>query len=107
MTLFRSLFGGSSEASQRIGGREAWRLVREEGAVLLDVRSPAEYASGHADGALNIPLQDLSRRLGEVPEDRPVVVYCASGRRSASACEALSRAGRTAYDAGGLGALAR
>ncbi|MFT5050312.1 MAG: hypothetical protein ACI8QZ_001713 [Chlamydiales bacterium] len=47
----------------------------DEGAFLLDVRSAREYAAGHLEGALNIPVGDLAQRLEEVPRGRPVVVY--------------------------------
>lgn len=64
------------------------------GAVLLDVRTPDEYRAGHLEGAVNIPVQELPRRISEVgaPEE-PVVVYCAAGMRAAAACELLRRAG--------------
>ncbi len=61
------------------------------GATVVDVRSPGEFQSGAYPGALNIPVQELDRRLGELSKDRPIVVYCASGMRSASA-ERLLRA---------------
>lgn len=44
--------------------------------TVLDVRSPEEYAAGHVDGAVNIPLDQLESRLGEVPQNHPVVTYC-------------------------------
>jgi phage shock protein E len=74
---------------------EAHRLVAG-GALLLDVRSPQEYDTSHVEGAVNIPVQDLEARMGEVgPKGRPVVVYCASGRRSGRAAQLLERAGYT------------
>lgn len=86
---------------ETVTGERARALVAE-GATLLDVRTPGEYASGHADGALNIPIGELAGRLQEVPADRPVVVYCASGVRSAKAAGQLRKAGRDAHNAGGL-----
>lgn len=89
------------------GGRtstdEAHRLVAE-GALLLDVRTTREFAQGHLPGALNIPVQNLSGRLGELDDrDRPIVVYCASGVRSARARRMLSRAGYgSVYDLGSM-----
>lgn len=74
------------------------------GAVVIDVRSPAEFHAGAHPGALNIPLQELAGRLGEIPRDRPVVLYCASGARSGMALAMLRRAGYAdVVNAGGLG----
>lgn len=72
--------------------------------LLLDVRTPEEFASGHIAGAVNIPLQELPQRLGEVPQDRTVVLYCRSGNRSAQAASILESAGYSGlYDiAGGV-----
>lgn len=72
------------------------------GHVLLDVRTPSEFASGHITGAINIPVQELQTRLNEVSSDVPIVVYCRSGNRSASASQILSEAGYTPiFDLGG------
>jgi phage shock protein E len=71
--------------------------------LLLDVRTPEEFASGHIDGAVNIPVESLQRRLSEVPMNQPIVVYCRSGNRSAQASQILAQAGYTRiYDMGGL-----
>lgn len=61
--------------------------------MLLDVRTPEEYAEGHIAGALLIPVQELAMRLHEVPKDRQVYVYCRSGRRSSRAAAVLAEAG--------------
>ena len=58
------------------------------------MRNVGEVALGAIEGALTIPLAELPRRLDEVPADRPVVVYCASGSRSSTAASLLRRAGR-------------
>jgi len=88
----------------RVHGARAAALV-EEGALLLDVRTPAEFAAGHLDGALNIPVQALKARLAEVPKDRAVVVYCKSGARSAHAARLLLDAGHPRlYDLGPMSA---
>lgn len=75
--------GGGTSAS------EAHSLV-EHGALLLDVRTPGEYADGHLPGATNLPLQELEARVSELgPNSRGVVVYCRSGARSAAATTIL------------------
>lgn len=72
---------------------DARKLVAD-GALLLDVRSPAEFASGHLDGARNIPVDQLAVRATELGDKaRPVVVYCRSGARSAMAASTLKRMG--------------
>jgi phage shock protein E len=67
--------------------------LRKNGAVLVDVRSAEEFASGNAMGTINIPLQELGSRLGEIPKTSPVVLCCASGSRSGLAKMMLKRKG--------------
>ncbi len=61
--------------------------------MLLDVRSKEEYAEGHIAGATLIPVQELTKRLGEVPHGKRVYVYCHSGNRSAKASKLLAEHG--------------
>lgn len=76
-----------------IRGTEARDLV-QAGARLIDVRTAAEFASGHIAGAINIPVQDLERRMSELDnKERPIVVYCRSGGRSGNAAGMLKNAG--------------
>ena len=63
--------------------------------ILLDVRTPEEYAEGHIKGALLIPVQELQQRISEVPKDKQVYVYCRSGVRSVRASNILVNAGYT------------
>lgn len=57
--------------------------LKNASTVLVDVREPSEYQSGHIPEAINIPLRTLAQNLYEVPRDRPVVLYCSTGYRSA------------------------
>lgn len=86
-----------------LSGADARKMVAD-GAVLLDVRTPGEFAAGHIDGALNIPVDELPRRLDEVgARDKPVVVYCRSGRRSAQAAGMMRQQGfQSVHDLGGM-----
>ena len=78
-----------------VTGEDARKLVAA-GAGLLDVRTAGEFRSGHVPGAVNIPVQELPRRLNDVgAKDRPVVVYCLSGARSAQAKRLLESGGFT------------
>ncbi|MFI7575727.1 rhodanese-like domain-containing protein [Micromonospora sp. NPDC049497] len=65
-----------------------------EAPVVLDVRNAGEREQGAVDGSLHIPLAELTRRVDEVPTDRPVVVHCAGGYRSSVAASLLRNAGR-------------
>ena len=88
---FYLVFGRGRE----IQGADARKLVAA-GARLLDVRSPGEFAGGHLPGAVNIPVQELERRLAEAgPIDGELIVYCRSGHRSSRAAELLRQHGFT------------
>lgn len=87
-----------------ITGAEARALV-DQGALLLDVRTPGEFSAGHVSGAVNVPVSELEEKLATLPEnkERPIVVYCQSGRRSAAAKKVLEKAGYTKVsDLGGM-----
>jgi len=71
--------------------------------ILIDVRTPEEFAGGHIPGAVNISVEQLAQRLSEIPKDKPVVLYCRSGNRSNQAAQILERAGYSQiYDLGGI-----
>lgn len=84
------------QAADGVDVRQAQRM-NQQGALLLDVREPEEYAAIHAPNAKLIPLGQLKARLHEIAEykDKPVVVVCRSGRRSAIAVSQLQAAGYT------------
>lgn len=87
----------------RISGADAKQLVAK-GAKLIDVRTPQEFNSGHVDGAINIPVQELSSRMAELDKAQATVVYCASGARSSSAMGMMKDAGfAQVYNGGGIG----
>jgi glyoxylase-like metal-dependent hydrolase (beta-lactamase superfamily II)/rhodanese-related sulfurtransferase len=69
------------------------RLQGASPPLLIDVRSPAEYAAGHLAGSLALPLSRLAAALPTLPRDRPALVYCASGYRSSIAASVLQRVG--------------
>lgn len=76
-----------------------------EGAALLDVREPDEFADFHIPGAVLIPLGELPTRLADVPAGDPLYVVCRSGRRSLAGIDALAPLERTCINVGG-GSLA-
>ncbi len=75
-------------AKPDVSAVDARALVRD-GATLVDVRSEGEFAAGHVDGAINIPVDGIRDRLAEVPRNKPVVLYCRSGMRSGRAAGIL------------------
>lgn len=86
----------------------AFAAAHATGAVVIDIREPEEYVSGHVPGARLMPLGRLPQHLGEVPRDRPVYLICRSGNRSLAAAELLARAGIDAVSvAGGTSAWQR
>ena len=81
-------------AARDITAAQARQLLsRTPKAFLLDVRTPDEYRQGHLRGAVLVPLGELERRMGEVPRNRTVLVYCAVGSRSRMAAGLLARKG--------------
>lgn len=68
--------------------------MAEAGAVVIDVRTPAEYKSGHVKGAKNMPLQNIGSKVEQIKKmNNPVILCCASGMRSGQATSILKREG--------------
>ena len=87
---------------------QATHLINREDALVVDVREPNEFAAGHVLGAKNLPLARLDASGAELAKkkERPVIVYCDGGERSAKALATLKKHGytRVANLSGGLGA---
>ena len=88
---------------------QATQLINREDALVVDVRDPGEYGSGHILGAKNVPLSRIDAAGKEIAakrKDKPVIVYCDSGNRSTKAAAALRTQGfsRVLNLSGGLGA---
>jgi rhodanese-related sulfurtransferase len=66
---------------------------RQPEAMVLDVREPVEYASGHVPGSVNLPQADLADRLEELPRDQPLMLICQGGYRSLRAAQFLKQMG--------------
>ncbi len=91
--ILKKLLGGSSVN---------YAELVENGAQIIDVRSPQEFAGGHVRGSKNIPLNALQGQLSKIKKDKPVITCCASGMRSASAKGILKSNGFTeVYNGGG------
>ena len=68
-------------------------LGKEQQALLVDVREPKEYTHGHIKGAINLPLRSLTDHLDQIPKNRPVILYCSTGYRTAMGVMALQMLG--------------
>ena len=76
----------AGEPYRRISVEEALAMQQEE-ALVIDVRSADEWATGHIKGAINIPVDDLLSRMDELPQEKDLLFVCAMGVRSGLACE--------------------
>ena len=76
----------------RVDSDEAAQILEKESgsAVVVDVRRDDEWVSGHAKGAIHIPIDDLMGRIDELPKDKKLLFICAAGARSGLACEIAS-----------------
>ena len=78
----------------------------EKGAVIIDVRSPGEFAGGHIKGSKNIPLNEIGTKINEIKkQNKPVIACCASGMRSSQATSILKQNGIDAINGGGWQSL--
>ena len=93
MQKIKNLFG--------LGPKVDYAALIKKGAVIVDVRTKAEYQQGHVKGSLNIPLQSLSDNLSKLKKDKPIITCCASGMRSASARDVLKSKGFVEVHNGG------
>lgn len=76
-----------------IGPAADYKALVQKGAVIIDVRSKGEYASGHIKGSLNIPVNEISNQLSKISKDTIIITCCASGMRSGSAKSMLKSKG--------------
>ncbi len=81
---------------------EARRLV-ERGALLVDVRTPEEFAERRIPSSRNIPVEELKKRMSELPKKTPLIVYCHTGVRAGFATQMLRKAGYRVYNLGSIG----
>ncbi len=104
VSFFAALFSiQPAMASER--AMQGWKLI-EEGAVIVDVRTPAEFAQGHLEHALNYPVQELDQHVAKLNKDDMIVLYCRSGARVERAIQFLQSQGFTKlHNAGGLAEL--
>ena len=85
MQLLKKLFG--------LGPKTDYHELIRKGAIIVDVRTPGEYKSGHIKGSLNLPLDSLGKNLSELKKDKCIICCCASGMRSGAAKRILQSNG--------------
>ncbi len=85
----------SSSSVQAVSPQDWLTKSQEQGVVVLDVRTPGEYAQGHVDGAINIDVEGgaFDQQIAKLDKNATYVVYCHSGRRSTLATDAMAKAG--------------
>ena len=93
MNIFQQLFGGVPSVDL-VG-------IIKEGAFLVDVRTPGEFAGGHVKGSVNIPLDKVSSQLSKFKNKKNIIVFCQSGGRSGQAKTILEQNGFTNVTNGG------
>lgn len=87
--LSKLLIGGAPDRNVDIAA------LIESGALVIDVRTPGEFSGAHVEGAVNIPHTIIAGELEHQAKDRPIILYCRSGARAASAKHTLENAGFT------------
>ena len=97
MGFLSNLFGGGQKVDLK-------DLVKQ-GALILDVRTPAEFQGGHIKGSINMPLQTLNQGLKKLKKEQTIITCCASGMRSSSAKSILKSNGFEAHNGGGWTSL--
>lgn len=84
------------------GPKTDYKTLMQQNAVIIDVRTKAEYQGGHIKGSLNIPLNNLSNHYAKLDKTKPIITCCASGMRSAQAKSILQANGfNEVYNGGG------
>jgi phage shock protein E len=90
-SFLKNLFGPGTD----------YKALIQEGAIIVDVRTPGEYKSGHIKEARNIPVDTIRSKVGELKKlNKPVITCCASGARSGMAKSILASNGIEAYNGG-------
>lgn len=100
------IFGSKRGSHNELGAPELAAMLRDDTALVVDVREAGEYAGGHIPGAINQPLSAFDPARLPDPQGRLLVLNCAGGKRSGIALEqcAAARASVTTHLAGGIGA---
>lgn len=100
LDILKRLFGAGPSVN--------FRELKEKGAVIIDVRTVAEFKRGHIKDAVNMPLDTISKQLDKIKKiNKPVIAVCRSGNRSGAAVNILKKAGIEAHNGGAWDILKR
>lgn len=93
--LAKELIGNVLQKHASASPMEATALINHEDAIMLDIRSQSEFDEGHILNAIHIPLTEINNRIKEIEKhkDKPIIVSCRTGDRSATACRQLAQQG--------------
>jgi phage shock protein E len=92
LQILKNLISGSSAD---------YKSLVENGAMIVDVRTPSEYQSGHINGSVNIPLDQIKKHIADLKKkNKTIITCCRSGARSGMAADLLSGSGLTAHNGG-------
>ena len=90
------LFSGCSKVSDEDLAKA--RKAVENGALIVDVRTPKEFNEKHISGAINLPIQEIMQGRINIPKDKEIVLYCRTGSRSSTSAKVLKEQGWSVYD---------
>ena len=100
INIFKKIFGNNPKTD--------FTTLIKEGALILDVRTPAEFKQGHIKGAINTPLNELTSHISNLKKEQHIITCCASGMRSTAAAKILKANHFTkVYNGGGWSSLAK
>jgi phage shock protein E len=100
MSIFDNIFGTKEKTD--------FKELVKEGALIIDVRSPAEYRTGHVQGSINIALEQIGNTISSFKQQqKPLIMVCRSGTRSNIATSILKKAGLEVYNGGAWDDLAK
>lgn len=98
LSLLNSLFGTKTD----------YKALVKNGAIIIDVRTPSEFKSGHIHNSINIPVDQINANIKKIADyKKPIIACCASGMRSSTATATLKKSGIEAYNGGAWHSLQR
>jgi rhodanese-related sulfurtransferase len=105
LLMLTSACSSGSDAVEKVDAAEAVEIIEADEHIVIDVRTPAEFAAGHVDGSENIDVSagSFEQQVEQLDKDEEYVVYCQSGNRSAQAADKMAELGFTEIvDGGGI-----